>query len=190
MSTPTPAETHRRVAGAFGDLVRSADPARWDDQAPVAEWRARDVVGHLVEWFPAFLESSTGIRLAVGPSAAEDPVAAWEHHAAAVQALLDDPASQDVIVSNPHIGDQPLVSTVDLIYTGDVFLHTWDLAKATGQPIALDPGQCAAMLAGMEPMDEVLRSSGQYGPKVEVPADSDPQTKLMAFIGRDPLAWP
>lgn len=189
MIDQTPAETHRQVAGRFGDLVRSADPARWDDPSPVAEWRARDVVGHLVEWLPAFLESSTPIRLAAGPSAAEDPVAAWEQHAAAVQALLEDPASAEVIVSNPHIGDRPLAATIDLIYTGDVFLHTWDLAKATGQPVALDPDQCAAMLAGMEPMDEVLRASGQYGPKVPVPADADPQTRLMGFIGRDPLAW-
>jgi len=38
----------------------------------------------------------------------------------------------------------------------------------------------------MEAYDEVLRSSGQYGPRVEVPVDSDPQTMLLAFIGRDP----
>lgn len=42
------------------------------------------------------------------------------------------------------------------------------------------------MLAGMEPLDELLRSSGQYGPRVPVPDDADPQTKLLAFIGRGP----
>jgi hypothetical protein len=42
------------------------------------------------------------------------------------------------------------------------------------------------MLAGMEPMDELLRSSGQYGPKVDVPEDADVQTRLLGFIGRDP----
>lgn len=43
------------------------------------------------------------------------------------------------------------------------------------------------MLEGMQPLDEVLRSSGQFGPKVEVPADADVQTRLLAFIGRDPV---
>ncbi|MCU1380301.1 MAG: hypothetical protein JWN29_3284 [Acidimicrobiales bacterium] len=38
----------------------------------------------------------------------------------------------------------------------------------------------------MEPMDEVLRQSGHYGPRVEVPADADEQTRLIAFIGRQP----
>jgi hypothetical protein len=38
----------------------------------------------------------------------------------------------------------------------------------------------------MEPLDELLRQSGQYGPKVEVPADADVQSRMLAFIGRDP----
>ena len=42
------------------------------------------------------------------------------------------------------------------------------------------------MLAGMEPIEDLLRSSGQYGPRVEVPADADVQTRLLAFIGREP----
>lgn len=42
------------------------------------------------------------------------------------------------------------------------------------------------MLAGMEPLDELLRSSGQYGPAVPVPEEADVQTPLLGFIGRDP----
>ena len=38
----------------------------------------------------------------------------------------------------------------------------------------------------MEPLDDLLRSSGQYGPRVVVPDDADAQTKLLAFIGRTP----
>jgi hypothetical protein len=38
----------------------------------------------------------------------------------------------------------------------------------------------------MEPLDDVLRSSGHYGPRVAVPDDTDAQTKLLAFIGRNP----
>jgi hypothetical protein len=40
----------------------------------------------------------------------------------------------------------------------------------------------------MEPIDELLRQSGQYGPKVPVSDDADVQTRMLAFIGRDP-AW-
>jgi len=185
----SPADDHRATAGAFTALVNGAGPDAWDQQSPVADWRARDVVGHLVEWFPGFLESGAGIVLPAGPSAADDPVGAWNHHVAAVQDLLDDPATADAVLTNPHLGEVPLDQAIERFYTADVFLHTWDLAKATGQPNALDEDRCAAMLAGMEPLDEMLRQSGQYGPKVEVGDDASAQDRLMGFIGRDPAAW-
>jgi hypothetical protein len=40
----------------------------------------------------------------------------------------------------------------------------------------------------MEQMEQVIRSSGQYGARIEVPDDAGPQTRLMGFIGRDP-SW-
>jgi uncharacterized protein (TIGR03086 family) len=113
-------------------------------------------------------------------------VAAWTVHSDGVQALLDDPATAGRMLSDPHIGEVPLDEAVDRFYTGDVFLHTWDLARATGQDERLDPDKCAVMLEGMLPMDEVLRQSGHYGPRVEVPEDADVQTRLLAFIGRNP----
>lgn len=180
----SPSQTHRRVAGTFTDRVRGT--ADWDAPAPPEGWTARDVVGHLVTWFPSFLEGGAGIRLAAGPDVDTDPVAAWQVHSDAVQQLLDDPGTAGRMLSNPHTGDVPLDVAVDMFYTADVFLHTWDLARATGQDETLDTDRCAQMLAGMEPMDGVLRGSGQYGPRVDVPDDADVQTRLLAFIGRDP----
>ena len=40
----------------------------------------------------------------------------------------------------------------------------------------------------MEPIEDAMRASGQYGPRVAVAADADVQTRLLGFIGRDP-AW-
>jgi len=182
------AEEHRRIAGGFTDRVLGVDEDAWDNPAPPQGWVARDVVRHLVEWFPSFLEQGAGVRLPSGPSVDEDPGAAWQVHSDAVQALLDDPATADMMLSNPHIGEVPLDLAVDRFYTSDIFMHTWDLARATGQDEKLDSAKCAELLAGMEPMDEVLRASGQYGARVEVPADADVQTQMLGFIGRDPRA--
>ncbi len=178
------AEEHRRIAAGFTERVQGATD--WDAPSPVEGWTARDVVRHLVEWFPAFLESGAGVRLDRGPSVDDDPVKAWQVHSDAVQALLDDLSTPARVLDNPHIGVVPLDEAVDRFYTSDVFMHTWDLARATGQDETLDPEKCAVLLEGMEPMDEILRASGQYGPKVDVPADADVQTRLLAFIGRDP----
>lgn len=186
---PEPADEYRETAAGFTALVEGVDdPTIWDHQSPVAEWKARDVVRHLVEWFPSFLEDGTGIALPAGPSVDVDPVAAWTTVSDGVQALLDDPASAGKVLSNPHIGDVPLPEAVSRFFTADVFMHTWDLGRATGQDPALDPDRCSAILEQMLPLDDMLRASGQYGPRVDVPDDADPATKLMAFIGRDPLA--
>ena len=183
-----PAERHAQLAGLFTERVRGT--REWDVPAPVPEWTARDVVRHLVEWLPAFLASGAQVDLAKGPSVDDDPVGAWQTHADAVQALLNDPGTADRKLTNPHIGSLPLDAAIDQFYTSDVFMHTWDLARATGQDDRLDPEFCAQLLSGMEPMEEIIRSSGQYGPRVEVPADADVQARLLGFIGRDPYWKP
>jgi len=183
-----PAERHRQIAGGFADRVRGA--RAWDVPAPVAGWTARDVVRHLVEWLPGLLSSGAGVTLPTGPSVDDDPVAAWQAHRDAVQALLDDPATADRVLRNPNLGEVPLDRAIDQFYTSDVFMHTWDLARATGQDDRLDPEFCAQLLAGMEPIEEVIRSSGHFGPRVPVKDDADPQTRLLGFIGRDPQWTP
>ena len=179
-----PAGRHRGIAAGFSARVQGASD--WDAPAPVPGWRARDVVTHLVEWFPAFLTSATGLELDRGPSPATDPVAAWQVHTDAVQRLLDGPDAATPF-RHPMVGELPLPVAVDRFYVSDVFMHTWDLARATGQDERLDPQTCAELLAGMTPIEDLLRSSGQYGPRVTVPADADVQTRMLAFIGRDPL---
>ena len=181
-----PADEHRRIAGQFTKTVEGTPGGAWDDPAPVDGWVARDVVRHLVEWFPAFLDGATGITLLAGPSVDDDPAGAWRTQTDAVQALLDDPDTADREHDLPHLGRMTLSQATDMIYTSDVFMHRWDLARATGQDETLDPDKCAVMLEGMLPMDDALRQSGHYGPRVDVPDDADSQTKLLAFIGRTP----
>ena len=186
-ATPAgPAEEHRRIAGAFTTTVDGTPADAWDRPAPVDGWVARDVVRHLTEWLPGFLQGATGITLPAGPSVDDDPAGAWRTQTEAVQALLDDPAAAERVHELPHLGTMSLGQAIDMIYTGDVFLHRWDLARATGQDETLDVDKCTQMYEGMLPMDEVLRQSGQYGPRVEVSDDADVQTKLLAFIGRTP----
>lgn len=187
LTTASPAERHRLVAGDFEALATGADPSGWDAPAPVDGWTARDVVRHLVTWFPGFLAGGSDIVLLAGPSVDDDPAEAWRVHAAEVQAVLDDPQTAERMFRNPHTGELPLADAIDRFYTADVFLHSWDLAVATGQDPALDEGYAAQLLTGMEPIEQMLRDSGQYGVRVEVPADATVAQRLAGFIGRDPF---
>ena len=180
------ADRYRKVAAAFTERVRAVPPGAWDAPAPCEGWVARDVVRHLVEWVPAFFFSGTwGVQAPEIPSVDEGPVAAWVALDAALEAALDDPAVATTERDTP-MGRSSFEATLDMICTSDVLIHTWDLARATGLDEALDPDEVHRMLEGVEPMDEALRSSGHYGPRVDVPADADEQTRLLAFLGRQP----
>src|SRR5262245_32413389 len=98
-----PAERHRQVGQLFTDRVRGT--RLWDAPSPVAGWAARDIVRHLTQWLPGFLSAGAAIELPPGPSADDDPVAAWQIHCAGVQALLDDRETADGVLDDQDNGD-------------------------------------------------------------------------------------
>ena len=180
------AERYRRVADRFAERVNEVPDAAWDNPAPCEGWVARDVVRHLVEWIPAFLTSAGGPALPAGPSVDDDPAGAWAAVDRGIQSLLDDPAASASEISHPRAGTHRLDDAIGTFFLGDVLVHTWDLARAAGLDETLDPEVVHDMLVGMEPLDDMLRASGQYGPRVAVAADADEQARLIAFTGRTP----
>jgi uncharacterized protein (TIGR03086 family) len=176
-------ERYQRITGEFTARARAVPLGAWDNPSPCEGWTARDVVGHLTGWIPGFF-GAHGVEFAAVPSVQDDPVAAWETVQAALAGALTDPALADSPVETPF-STQSLAETVDMIVTGDVFTHTWDLARATGQDERLDAAQLQRMIAAMGAMpEEVLRADGMFGPPIEVSADADDQTRFLAYLGR------
>lgn len=124
-----PALRHSHDAARITELAESASAGGWARPSPVAEWTALDVVRHLVEWPREFLEGA-GIALPE-PDVGADPAAAWRQHTTNIQAILDSPEGR--VLSIPEIGDRPVDEAIDEFYTIDVWLHSWDLAKALGR---------------------------------------------------------
>lgn len=180
-----PDARYTAVADEFSALV--AGTRNWDAAAPVAGWTAKDVVWHLVDWIPDLLRDGAAIDLPRRDPAAPDPAADWTRFDEGMRAIVAKPEVADGLFAHPMAGTMTVGTAIDMLVTPDVFMHSWDLARATGQPITLDADYSAALLAGMEGIEEVLRSSGHYGSRVDVPDDADVQTRLIAFIGRDPL---
>ena len=176
------ADRWRRIAAGFTARVEAVPPDAWERPAPCEGWVARDVVRHLVEWMPGmFLEG----RSLVGPTVDDDPAGAWRALDSAVQTALDDPSASSREL-DVRIGTFSLAQAVDTFGTPDVLMHTWDLARATGLDETLDAEEVHRFVEGMEPLDDLLRQSGHYGPRVAVAADADEQTRLLAFLGRTP----
>ena len=177
------AERYTRVTRDFTERVRAVPAEAWDNPSPCDGWSARDVVGHLTDWIPSFF-SAQGVEFPAVPSVQDDPVGAWEAVQGAIAQALADPDIADKPVATPF-STQSFAETVDMIVTGDVFTHTWDLARATGQSEQLDPEQLQRMIAGMGAIpEEVLRADGMFGPRIDVPDDADDQTRFLAYVGR------
>src|SRR2546422_8038470 len=86
------ADRYRNVAGQFTQRVVSVPPDAWDHPAPCEGWMARDVVGHLVEWLPAFFSDTFDLEHPPIPPVDDEPAAAWVVVDRTIQAALDDPA--------------------------------------------------------------------------------------------------
>lgn len=74
-----------------------------------------------------------------------------------------------------------------VINIGEVLVHSWDLAQATGRGYAIDP-ELAALVDGLwraVPLDE-QRAHGVLGPEVPVPADAPIADRMLGLLGRRP----
>lgn len=167
----------------FDAVVAQVDPDAWDNASPCSEWTARGVLEHVVGVTNMI---AGAIRPDDDPASnhADSPAAKW---AAARDGLMDALATPGVLerVSATPFGEMSIDQFIAMA-TFDPLTHTWDLAQAVGVDPQLDEDVVAAVMAHLEPMEDMLRGTGRFGPKVEAPADADIVTRYIAFSGRQP----
>jgi len=176
-------DRYRTLAAQFTLRATSVPDGAWDNPAPCDGWVARDIIRHMVETAGFFL-GRAGIEID-GPSADDDPVGAWEGARDAIQSALEKPEIANIEYDTP-IGRSTFEQTMSMFGLGDVLVHTWDLARATGLDDTLDPDEVHTFLTAIEPMDEMMRQGNAFGARVDVPDGADEQTRLIAFTGRQP----
>jgi len=179
---------HRRAMETFGGLVHQIRDDQWVLPTPCSEWDVRTLVNHLVyenRWAVPLFAGSTiaevGDRFE-GDLLGDNPVQAWDSSAEEALAAVATPDALERIV-HLSFGDVPGREYANQLFA-DLLIHGWDLATAIGGNTRLDPEMvdaCAIWFAGMA---EVYRAGGAVGPRPDVPADADAQTKLLADFGR------
>jgi uncharacterized protein (TIGR03086 family) len=179
------ADRFRNVAADFTRRALAVADDAWDNPAPCDGWVARDIVEHMVDWMPAVVVEPAGLARPAVPPVADDPAAAWVAFSVAMQGWLADADVAGRRFDARH-GPTRFDDAVAMYCIGDIVMHTWDLARATGQDETLDADEVHLLYEGMLPLDDVLRASGHFGPKVDVADDAAEQTKLIAFSGRIP----
>lgn len=175
-------ERYQLIAGAFDARVQAARPDRWDDQSPCTEWKARDVVAHVVDNHRRLIAQVSGVET-TPMTADEDPKAAWTSAYATMRQLTGDPEAMGHTVEGP-MGAMPLSQMVPQFVCMDMLVHTWDLARAVGGDEQLDQEAVRDAYETVKPMDAMIRQPNVFGPKLDPPSGADVQTQFLYFLGR------
>ena len=112
----------------------------------------------------------------------DDPAAAYDRSAKEAAAAFNATGAMQAPCAVSY-GPVP-----GAVYAGhrfiDVLIHGWDLATATGLDTARPADLVEACFEVVEPQKDLLAGSGMFGSDVQVPADADRQTQLLAILGR------
>jgi uncharacterized protein (TIGR03086 family) len=173
----------RYVAIADGMTRRIDACTTWSVATPCPEWAVIDIVQHVVEVHRSALALLDGSEPPPTPSGVDDIVDAWRDATVAMRAALDDEERATRIVS-PRFGDMSFEDLASRMVCSDTLIHTWDIARATGQDERLDTGAVDYAWTWMEGAGDTLRASGSFGPPVPPPPDADTQTRLLCWLGR------
>ncbi|MFF2328801.1 MULTISPECIES: TIGR03086 family metal-binding protein [unclassified Streptomyces] len=76
--------------------------------------------------------------------------------------------------------------TVGNMALGDLTVHAWDLARATGQEFAPDEAVLGEIGPGLAAMAPMAREAKVFGEPRPVPDGASPFEQVLALTGRDP----
>jgi uncharacterized protein (TIGR03086 family) len=174
-------ERYSTIADGFAERAGSITPEQWSLPTPCAEWTVRDLVAHVVGTQRGVLAALSGEAEEVDKEG--DLLVAFSGARSSIESALADPEQSARIVSG-MFGEQPFESLVSRLLCADTLIHTWDLARATGQDERLDSVAIERCTEFLAPIDEAIRRPGGFAPKITPAVGSDDQTKLLNFCGR------
>ncbi len=169
----------------FGSLVKGVGDDQWTSPTPCEDWDARHLVRHVQESIAGATSTAGGEARAPNENdeaGSSEIVSSWEESASSYRAAIAN-ADLDREVDS-GLGKQSLAFVL-AFPTFDLFLHGWDLARATGQPTQI-PDDAAEWIEGTmkQFLTDEMRSPQTFGPQQPAPPDADATTRLMAFTGR------
>jgi uncharacterized protein (TIGR03086 family) len=172
----------------FDHVMRLTSDKTWSRKAPFPGWTGASIYEHVMGQVK---QANSQIARGKNPSGSvkigSDPYGAWAKGRDQLLAALDQPGALQQIANEPYgpeFGSFPIDGFIGFL-VAELVPHTWDLARTAKVDDRLDPGLCSVALATWKTLPEaVLRSPGFFGPAVKPPKGSDPQTKLLAFLGR------
>jgi uncharacterized protein (TIGR03086 family) len=182
--TDNPLALFRRAAVVANVTVAAVRGGQLDDPTPCTQWTVRELINHVLTGNLRFVAFATG---GVGPDrfvdhVGDDHVASFRDSLRRVTEAFEAPGFLERRVPTPF-GEGTGAVVVGLRFN-ELFVHSWDLAKATGQSTDLDPELARALLASFWESSVFDRDQRGFGTEQSAPAHTTAADRLAAFLGR------
>jgi len=186
-ATPNPVELFEKATSGINKIISGIKQDQIDTQTPCSEWKVKDLMEHLIGG-ASHLNAAMGDAGSDAPSSEGDVAKLAANYSSVIADLLQkasNPSALEAQVATPA-GEMSAGQFIGILSL-DNLVHTWDLAKATGQDTALDPALTEACYGMFVPgLIDMARPHGAFGPAVSVPDSASTQDKLLGYTGRQP----
>lgn len=174
------------AAAALAAIVRDIKEDQLDAPTPCSEYDVRALIGHLLQWGPVL--EGAGRKESVPPKSEVD-YASWRADLLSqldrTTAAWSSPAAWTgtTVMGSP---DEMPASVIGDMVVGELVVHGWDLAVATGQVLDVPEDLVTHVHGVVAESAPQGREMGLYGPEVPVPPTAPTMARLLALTGRDP----
>ena len=186
----TTGQLYVRAMASTQDIIDAVPEDHWHAATPCSEWDAQHVANHLIGenlWAAELFQGKTieqvGNRLD-GDLTGDNPAAAYRRSVEAARKAVEAPGAMEA-TCHLSFGDYTGADYASQLFM-DTLIHGWDIAKGTGQDTRIDPELVSACLPIAEDLARQFRAAGVFGEELSVETDADPQTRLLALVGRTP----
>ncbi|GGZ01311.1 TIGR03086 family protein [Streptomyces nitrosporeus] len=166
-------------------VVRGIDDARLDAPTPCAEYDVRALLNHLflvVTNFRALAAREEADFSTTPDVVTGDWRGRFEKETASLVAAWDASGAEDGVAGRMNLPAR----TVGLMVLGDLVVHGWDLARATGRSFDAGPALVEVLEPGLAGMAPQARSMNVFGEPFPLPAGAPAFDRVLALTGRDP----
>lgn len=185
-----PIELYEGAVQQILPTVARITPSQYDLATPCTEWNVQGLINHNIgvqNFTHAVINKGEVDPSIMGnvnhPLPSEGAESALR---SITDSVLSTLKSMDIeqIVETPF-GPMPAGQFL-MIPIADLVVHTWDLAKPTGQNTTLDSGLSEVCLEVIKMSAPRGREGGFFGPEISVTENATTQDKLLAMSGRQP----